>query len=64
MKNFWEKKKGIFSSYLWFSTLEVYYADLNCHCEPAPHQISILFAQTMQKAIRHTFIIDFSHYVQ
>ena len=43
MQNFWEKKKGIFSSFLWFSTLEGDHADLNHHCEPVAHHISILF---------------------
>ena len=43
MQNFWEKKKGIFSSFLWFSTLEGDHAYLNHHCEPVAHHISILF---------------------
>ena len=29
--------------FLWFSTLEKYYAYLNHHCEPVPPHISILF---------------------
>ena len=64
VQNFWEKKKGLFSSFLWFSILEGYHAYLNHHSEPVPHHILILFVLDNAEGIETYCHYDFSHYVQ
>ena len=61
MRKFLEKKKEhIFRISIIFHT-RIHYAYWNHHCEQVPHHISVLFV--LEKALRHTIIIDSSHYV-